>query len=91
MEILHPSDFKHTTLSVYPESPLGSGAWTPKRVGVTLLDEEPGFTGVYIRDEQGGLWPARTGSHQPPEHHKRVCDAWLAGPGVHQDRRSVKP
>ena len=95
MEIVKPSEFKHTTLKTYPESIVrsehGSASYTPKRVGITLLDEEPGFTGIYVRDENGGLWPARTVSHQPPKHHKSVCDAWLAGPGVHEDKRSVVP
>jgi len=81
MEISLPSEFKHTTLERPPDS----------RVGIALLDEEPGFTGIYIRDEDGGLWPARTVSHVPPEHHRSVCDAWLSGPGVHEDKRSVVP
>ena len=45
MNALEPSQFKHTTLTAYPD----------KVVGVTLLDESPGFTGIYLRDEQGGL------------------------------------
>ncbi len=45
-----PTEFRHTTL---PRCPA-------KVVGVTLLDEEPGYTGIYLRDEDGGLWPART-------------------------------
>ncbi len=80
MDICPPTDFRHTSLERYPT----------KKIGITLLDEEPGFTGIYVRDENGGLWPARTVSHVPPEHHRSVCDAWLAGPGVHEDRRSVR-
>jgi hypothetical protein len=95
MEAAHPTDFKHTTLTVYPETWIktgdGEGHWSPKKVGITLLDEEPGFTGIYIRDEAGGLYPARTVNHNPPEHHKSVCDAWLSDAGIHEDRRSVKP
>ena len=34
MEASAPSDFKHTTLKEYPSSVMG----------ITLLDEEPGFT-----------------------------------------------
>lgn len=89
MNISPPAEFKHTTLDVYPES-FVDGKWTPKRVGVTLLDEEPGFTGIYIRDENGGLWPARTVSHNPPKHHRSVCNSWLSGEGIHEDRRTVK-
>jgi len=91
MEAIALSEFKHTTLTIYPETPIGHGLYTPKRVGITLLDQCPGFTGVYLRDENGGLWPARTVNHNPPEHHKRVCDAWLAHLGVHEDKRTVTP
>jgi hypothetical protein len=80
MDILTPEEFRHTTLQ---RSPID-------RIGITLVDEEPGFTGVYIRDENGGLWPARTVSHFPSEHHRSVCAAWLAGPGIHEDRRSIR-
>ena len=81
METSPASEFKHTTLERYPD----------RKAGITLLDEEPGFTGVYIRNANGGLWPARTVSHTPPDHHKSVCDAWLSHPGVHEDKRSVIP
>ncbi len=40
-----PSEFKHTTLSAYPD----------KVVGLTIVDEEPGFTGIYLRSPEGGL------------------------------------
>ena len=86
MQNANPSDFKHTSLKHYPERFVG-GKYTPKRVGITLLDEEPGFTGIYIRDENGGLWPARTVSHDPPEHHESVCGSWLSGDGIHEDKR----
>ena len=79
MEAKDPSEFKHTSLSVYPD----------KRVGITLLDEEPGFTGIYSRDKNGGLWPARTVSHEPAKHHQAVCDAWMAGPGINEDKRKA--
>ena len=78
MDCVAPSDFKHTTLTRYPQ----------QVIGITLLDEEPGFTGIYLRDRNGGLWPCRTVSHIPAEHHTNVVEAWLAGPGVHQDKRS---
>jgi hypothetical protein len=78
MNATKPSEFKHTSLASYPN----------KTVGITLLDESPGITGIYVRDENGGLWPARTVNRTPPEHHQRVCDSWLARPGIHQDRRS---
>jgi hypothetical protein len=71
-----PSQFRHTTLTAYPN----------RIAGVTLLDESPGYTGVYLRDENGGLWPARTVSRAPIKHHRNVCAAWLARPGA-QDLR----
>ena len=83
-----PENFQHTTLKVFPESRRPDGTCTPKRAGITLLDEDAKHTGVYIRDAEGGLWPARTVSHTPKSHHKSVCDAWLAGPGVPEDKRS---
>ncbi len=85
-------DFKHTTLKVMPESyDHSTNTWTPKRVGITLLDEKPGFTGIYIRDENGGLWPARTVSRKPKKHHQDVCGAWIAQYIDNVvDKRSVK-
>ena len=71
-------DFKHTTLSGYPNN----------KVGVTLLDEEPGVTGIYIRDKDGGLYPARTVHRKNPVYHKSVCDSWLTHPGINEDKRS---
>jgi len=82
-------DFRHTTLPTYPEDyDRIKKKYTPKRVGITLLDEKPGFTGIYIRDENGGLWPARTVSHEPPEHHESVCGAWMAQYEDCQDKRA---
>ena len=78
MEIVEASEFKHTTLDRHPTTV----------VGVTLLDESPGFTGIYVRDPRGGLWPARTVSHTPASHHADVCNAWLEGPGIHEDKRT---
>ena len=80
MEAQAPSQFTHTTLTAYPD----------KIVGVTVLDEAPGVTGIYLRDRNGGLWPARTVSRIPAEHHDAVCDQWLARPGVHEDKRTPK-
>ena len=74
-----PSQFTHTTLTSYPD----------KIVGVTLLDESPGVTGIYLRDKNGGLWPARTVNRLPTEDHQTVCDSWLARPGVHEDKRTT--
>lgn len=71
------SDFRHTTLTKYPD----------RVVGVTLLNEEPGFTGIYLRDAQGGLYPARTVSRRPAAHHKSVVDAWIQSYGGLIDRR----
>ncbi len=81
MDISAPSDFKHTSLTAYPVH----------IVGVTLLDEDAEHTGVYLRDANGGLWPCRTVSHTPPEHHRSVCAAWLAREGNQEDKRSVRP
>ena len=78
MKAIDATGFKHTTLAVFPE----------KIVGVTLLDESPGFTGVYLRDATGGLWPARTVNRTPAKHHARVCRSWLSKPGKHEDRRA---
>ena len=68
MNAKQPHEFKHTTLTAYPK----------KVVGVKLLEEEPGFTGIYLEDANGGLWPARTVNQAFPEHHREVCDAWLS-------------
>jgi len=60
------------------------------RTGINLLDESPGFTGIYLRDEKGGLWPARTVSRKPARRHRQVCAAWLARPGAHEDKRTIR-
>lgn len=78
MQAIDPQQFRHTTLAAYPN----------KIVGVTLLDETPGFTGIYLRDPSGGLWPARTVNRIPAEHHRDVCEAWLAKQGKHEDKRT---
>lgn len=78
MQATTPKQFRHTTLAAYPD----------KAVGVTLLDESPGFTGIYLRDTSGGLWPARTVNRTPAEHHDKVCEAWLSKPGKHEDKRA---
>ncbi len=78
-------DFKHTTAKMFPGGPYEPN----KRVGVVLVDEKPGFTGIYIRDGNGDLWPARTVSHKPKKHHESVIRAWLESEGEHQDRRSA--
>ena len=83
MDIVAPQEFQHTTLDRYPDYV----------TGLTLIDEEPGFTGIYLRDANGGLWPARTVSHSPPEHHQSVLDSWVADPrycGRIDDRRAIK-
>lgn len=72
--------WKHKTLSSYP--------YNEKHVGIVLLDEEPGFTGIYIRTESGGLWPARTVSRESPKHHDDVCAAWMAREGRNEDLRA---
>lgn len=59
-------EFRHTTLSACPD----------KVAGIALVDEEPGFTGVYYRTREGGLWPVRTVDRSMPEHHERVVRAW---------------
>ena len=69
--------WKHATLASYPD----------KIVGITLVDEEPGMTGIYVRDPSGGLWPARTVDRSIQPHHDEVVAAWLQRPGQHEDRR----
>lgn len=76
-----PQDFRHTTLKEYPNSVQG----------ITLLDECPGFTGIYLRDANGGLWPARTVSRANEAHHNSVCDGWLLKEGIHEDKRTKTP
>jgi len=78
MQATAPEQFRHTTLDKYPDT----------IVGVTLLDESPGFTGIYFRDLSGGLWPARTVNRTPAEHHREICEAWLCRPGTHEDKRT---
>lgn len=80
MDAMHPSGFKHTTLDEYPLDV----------AGITLVDEKPGFTGIYLRDPEGGLWPARTVSRKPASHHESVVDAWLSREGEHVDLRAKR-
>ena len=80
MQVATPKQFCHTTLTAYPD----------KIVGVTLLDETLGFTGIYLRDPNGGLWPARTVNHSPARYHQDVCDSWLCHPGNHEDMRTER-
>ena len=80
MQAQVPSQFTHTTLSGYPD----------KIIGVTLLDESPGVTGIYLRDKNGGLWPTRTVNRLPTEGYETVCDSWLARPGVNEDKRLLR-
>ena len=53
MQATDPRQFRHTTLAAYPE----------KIVGVTLLDESPGFTGIYLRDDPTHRWLQATVSN----------------------------
>ena len=66
MDAMAPEDFKHTTLKRYPD----------RIVGVSFLQESPGFTGIYLRDPEGGLWPARTVNQSMKDHHAAVLAAW---------------
>lgn len=79
VEEIDPQDWKYTTLKSFPY----------KRVGITLVDEKHGYTGIYIRDENGGLWPARTVSHKPKKHHASVLNTWMSQYEDCQDKRSV--
>ncbi|MEI8196615.1 MAG: hypothetical protein WCI73_11955 [Phycisphaerae bacterium] len=58
---------------------------------MTLQDEKRGYTGIYLRDSNEGLWPCRTVRHKPASHHRDVCAAWLSHKGIHEDKRSVRP
>jgi len=68
----HSNQFKHTTLTSHPL----------KVAGVSFVEERPGFTGVYLRNEEGGFWPAREVAQKPKKHHKSVCDAWAQHYGM---------
>lgn len=63
--------WRHQTLEEYPHTV----------AGISVLDERPGFSGVYMRDPRGGLWPARTVSRRA-EHHDDVVGSWLQRPGA---------
>ena len=78
MDAKPASEFKHTTLTEYPD----------RIVGVTILDEEPGFVGIYERDAQGGLFPARTVNRKPKKHLERVIASWMAHEGENIDLSS---
>jgi len=91
MEAMAPNEFRHTTLAVYPETHIGNGKYTPKAVGITLLDEKPGFTGIYLRDANGGLWPARTVDRSRPEHYRSVIASWSKRENVVDDRKYKGP
>lgn len=71
-------DFKHTTLTDIPPD--------EDRVGISILEEEPGLTGIYYRTKNGGLWPCRTVNQEKADHHKSVCEAWLAREGKHENK-----
>ena len=81
MDASAPYQFRHTNMTSPPVHV----------IGITLLDEKPGYTGIYMRDANGGLWPCRTVRHKPASHHRDVCKAWLSRKGIHQDKRSVRP
>lgn len=91
--------FKHQTLDKCPDR---DGVF----VGVTILDESPGFTGIYLRTAKGLLWPARTVNNSLVEHCRSVVAAWMEHevtyfdwgtckhrrkPGINEDIRTVKP
>lgn len=93
MNAAKPSEFKHTTLAIAPESIVekdGQRTWTPKQAGITLLDEEPGFTGIYVRDINGGLWPART-VWRGGDNYKSICDSWMTREGAVDQRKFKEP
>ena len=66
MGFVASKEFKHTTLTRFPD----------RIAGITILEEEPGFTGIYLRDADGGLWPARTVDQSLKDHHEAVLAAW---------------
>jgi hypothetical protein len=85
--------FKHTTLTAHPESIISDDkgnitGYTPKQAGYVLLDEEPGVTGIYVKDVNGGLWPARTVTRSAP-NYTTCTQSWLSREGA-EDRRTIK-
>ena len=84
MDCVPPEEFKHTTLKQYPTE---RGAF----IGVTVLDETPDCAAVYLRTQDGLLWPARTINHDPPEYHRQIVAAWMQHEGDNRDERTVKP
>jgi hypothetical protein len=73
--------WQHKTLDNYPDK---DGEF----VGVTILDERPGLTGIYLRTKEGLLWPARTVDRSLPEHHAEVVAAWMQYKGINEDLRT---
>ncbi len=74
--------WRHATLDGYPPP-------DSEIVGVVLCDEEPGFTGIYLRMKSGDLYPCRTVDRSNAEHHDSVCEAWMAREGQNEDLRQV--
>jgi hypothetical protein len=61
-------------------------------VGVVLVDEKRGFTGIYYKDKQGKLWPCRTVMRSNKARHDEIIAAWLQNRPemTHEDRRQTR-
>lgn len=73
MNANHAEEFLHTTAPHYPDAPRA----------VVFVGEGSDHIGVYLMDDCGQLWPARTvhdGAGADIEARDRVLNAWASGP-----------
>ena len=68
---------RHTTLAEYPAHV----------VGVTLLDESRGFTGILSAQRGGRILASPNGQPRQRTTPLDVCETWLSKPGA-QDKRT---
>jgi hypothetical protein len=60
----------------------------PKYIaGISFIQEGHGFTGIYWRDPEGGLYFCRTVDQSDPKRHADVIRAWLASPELAREAR----
>ncbi len=66
-----------------------------KVAGLVLVDEDGAgvFTGIYLCDPDGGLYPCRTVLRSDEDYHRSVVAAWISDPRYKSvdDRRNVQP